>query len=416
MPLRHLPVIQNWDCHSCSHCCREYNVAITQEERRQIEQQGWQTDPDLAGQKLFVRAGWLSGKHYLNHRKEGGCVFLDANNRCKIHARFGAEAKPLACRLFPFVLVPTDKHWRAGIRYACPSAADNRGQPFSEHSSELNQLIEHLEKQENLKPGEISAPPLQIGQRVDWPDLLRFAKALESLVKNREDRLERRLRKCLALDWLCREAKFDKVTGERIDELLELLCAALEEEVPVQPEEVPAPTWTGRMLFRQQAAVYARKDRGPYRGQTTRNPLTRLMSSWRFALGTGKVPPVNSLISDVEFEDLELPIEPVSEEVEHILERYFLVKIGSLQFFGPSHFHRPFWEGLETLLLLHPLSLWLSRALKADSPEQAVRLALSIVDDHFGYNPILKKGRYRRAVRLLARQGELAKLIAWQGR
>ena len=58
----------------------------------------------------------------LNHRKDGACVFLGENNRCRIHARYGAEAKPLACRLYPFVLVPTGERWRVGLRFACGTA------------------------------------------------------------------------------------------------------------------------------------------------------------------------------------------------------------------------------------------------------------------------------------------------------
>jgi hypothetical protein len=38
------------------------------------------------------------------------------------------------------------------------------------------------------------------------------------------------------------------------------------------------------------------------------------------------------------------------------------------------------------------------------------------VDDHFGYNQVLKSRRQRFAVNLLARTGELSRLIAWYGR
>ena len=47
----------------------------------------------------------------------------------------------------------------------------------------------------------------------------------------REDRVERRLRKCLALAALCRAAKFDKVSGKRLEEFLGILISALDDEV-----------------------------------------------------------------------------------------------------------------------------------------------------------------------------------------
>ena len=42
--------------------------------------------------------------------------------------------------------------------------------------------------------------------------------------------------------------------------------------------------------------------------------------------------------------------------------------------------------------------------------------ALTVVDDHFGFNKILATYRQRTGFRILARQGELARLIAWYSR
>src|SRR5437016_2415053 len=100
MPLsvRALPVLQNWDCHGCTACCREYIVHVTDEERRRIEEQGWAKRPEFAGVPLFKRLGGWRGRWALN-QKGGGCVFLDEGGRCRIHEEFGSAAKPLACRI-----------------------------------------------------------------------------------------------------------------------------------------------------------------------------------------------------------------------------------------------------------------------------------------------------------------------------
>ena len=127
-PLRHLPVLQNWDCHVCGTCCQEYEVTLSDEERQRIEAQGWDRERDLGGLPPFKKFGkpWAR-KYQLNHRPDGSCVFLSDKGRCRIHERFGYETKPLACRLFPFVLVPVADHWRVGLRFACPSAAAGGG-------------------------------------------------------------------------------------------------------------------------------------------------------------------------------------------------------------------------------------------------------------------------------------------------
>ncbi len=100
--VRHLPVLQNWDCHHCSNCCREYDIAVTAEERERIEKQNWQEDPEIGDQPLFTPSGpWWSKTYHLRHRRDQGCIFLSKENQCKIHEKFGAQAKPLPCRLYP---------------------------------------------------------------------------------------------------------------------------------------------------------------------------------------------------------------------------------------------------------------------------------------------------------------------------
>ena len=72
-----------------------------------------------------------------------------------------------------------------------------------------------------------------------------------------------------------------------------------------------------------------------------------------------------------------------------------------------------YWEGLESLLLTFPATLWLARAFTDRPREKAVAQALRIVDDNFGYNRLLGSHRQRFGVRTLAARGELAKLVAW---
>jgi lysine-N-methylase len=419
MRLHQLPVLQNWDCHGCGGCCYQYQAPVTEEERRRIEEQGWDKDPDLAGKRLFTARGpWWRRRYLLAHRpKGGGCVFLSAEGRCRIHERFGAEAKPLACRLFPFVLVPAGDHWRAGLRFACPSAASNRGRPLADHRADVEQFARLLERQEGPEVTTLPPPPLQPGQRVAWSDLLRFMQAILTLLQERDISLERRWRKCLALAALCRQAQFDKLTGGRLSEFLDMVSSGLDAEVPAEPENVPPPTWIGRMLFRQAAAVYSRKDWGPVRGPATRGVLGRLGIGIHFALGRGKMPRVNAHVCPgMTFAQMESPAGPLPPDAQAVLERYYQIKVESLQFCGPTGFGLSFWDGLESLALTLPLLLWLARGMEASSRAEAVERAVSIVDDHFGYNRALRSRRHHFIRRLLAGRGELARLMAWYSR
>jgi lysine-N-methylase len=420
-PLRELPVLQNWDCHGGGSCCKEYQVTVTDEERRRIEAQGWENDPELGGLPLFRRHGPPWARRYtLNHRPDGSCVFLSDQGRCRIHERFGYQTKPLPCRLFPFVLVPVADHWRVGLRFACPSAAQNKGRPVPEHGPDLQQFAAMLAEREGLKPqpdGALVPPPtLQSGQRVAWPDLLRFVEALRTILSNRKDRVERRLRKCLALANLCRQARFDKLQGDRLAEFLQLIAAGLDDQAPADPAAVPPPSWVGRVLFRQAAALYTRKDHGPNRGLAMHGRLGLLMAAGCFVRGTGEVPAMHGWMPETTFERIEEPIGPLPEAAEHILERYYLIKVGSLQFCGAANFGLPLWEGLESLALTYPVLLWVTRAFGGLPRAEAVTRALSIVDDHFGFNRVLATLRQRLSFRILASTGELTRLIAWYSR
>jgi hypothetical protein len=60
--------------------------------------------------------------------------------------------------------------------------------------------------------------------------------------------------------------------------------------------------------------------------------------------------------------------------------------------------------------------MWLRRGFTTMPPVEALTRALSIVDDNFGYHPFLGTLRQRLGFRLLARLGELERLIAWLAR
>lgn len=419
LPVRHLPVLQNWDCHGCTNCCREYHVPVSEEERQRILAQRWDQDAHLGNAALFQHQGMPWARRTTLTQRDGQCVFLNEAGRCRIHERFGAEAKPLACRIFPFVLVPVENHLRVSLRFACPSVAANQGKPLSAHSADLARFageIAQLAGPRTRNFDQSPPPPLQAGQHVDWPDLLRFSQAVLTLLQDRRVPIACRWRRCLGLARLCRQARFDQVQGERLDEFLQVVCTGLEAETPRASDLLPPPTWVGRVLFRQLLALFARMDLGRDQGEVARGRLALLRAAWRFTRGRGLLPRLHRLIPDTTFERLEEPRGPLPESAEAIIERYYVVKVGSMQFCGPSNFGLPFWPGLHALAVTLPVMLWWCRALSPLPPEQAAERAVGIVDYHFGFNPLLGTQRQRLSLNLLANRGELERLIGWYSR
>lgn len=420
-PVRSLPVLQNWDCHGCTACCRQYHVTVTAEERNRIEAQGWQADPDLAGVPLFVRSGgWWSATYRLNQRADGACVFLGPDDRCRIHARFGPSAKPLACRVYPFVLVPAGDHWKLGLRFACPSAAADKGRPLARHIAEARDYVAALEA-ETPALADAPPPPLQRGQPTNWKDFERIVAAASAVLAEPDEYLERRWRKLLFIIELCRTTDLSSGPAGRnragdLGELLRVLTETAEEEVPDYPDEVGPPSWVGRMVFRPLAALYARKDTGPDRGPAQAGAFGRLAAGWRFARGRGHVPRIHAAMPETTFEAAETPLPALPDAAESLLTRWARVKVESGQFCGPSNFGLGVWDGLESLALAFAATMWLARVLAAGgrSVENAVALAVRIVDDNFGFNRLL--ARQRRGLAILSRRGELPRLVAWYGK
>lgn len=414
MPVRSLPVLQNWDCHGCSDCCRTYAVPVSADEKQRIEQQGWEADPDLKGVALFTT---VKGNTSLAHKPGGGCVFLGPDNRCRIHAKFGSAAKPIACRAYPFVLIPTGDHWRVGMRFTCPSVAANDGRPMAAHAKDAAAYAAELEPRGGATP-HLPPPPLQGGQTVPWPDLSRFVICFVGVLSKADRPMEWKLRHLLALTKQLRMLVYDKVTGPRLTELLDVLAEAAAEDVP-PAEQVPPPGWVGRTVFRQLGAIFSRVDLGPNRGTMTEGGwFRRMLAGYRFAWGSGRIPRVNGLLPPgVRFEAGDQPAGPLPPEAEQLFVRYFRIKLESFQFAGPINFHLPFWVGLDSLVLVFPLTLWLARLLTtADrSRVAALELALRVVDDSYGFNALLR-GKLASGLRNLNLKDELPRLVAWYGR
>lgn len=424
-PVRSLPVVQNWDCSGgCTECCRQYAVYVTEEERERILHQGWDQDPELKGVELFERVGGRRGSWRLRRRSDGGCVFLEADNRCRIHARFGLEAKPFACRLYPFILVPAGDHWKLGLRFSCPPAAQSSGRPLSDHLLEANALAGILETTRGSLP-DLHPPPAG-DQLLDWSDLNRLFRALDRLLAEETISLERRWRQMLFLVDLLRTARFDgggdprkAVTGKRLDELLRILSAAAADEVSVAATALPPPSRRGRVLFRSLLAVYVRKDTGPQQGTAQRTIVGRLGAAWRFARGCRRVPRLHAAIPEsAEFQQPEQAWPTWTPEATAILQRWSRVKISSGQFCGPCNFNLGVWDGIESLAVAFTAILWLGRLLQAQGQPllDAIVQAVRIVDDNFGFNPLLQGTRQRLVLRLLRHTGDLPRLIAWYSR
>ena len=185
MPKRDLllPVLQNWSCHNCGGCCREHAITITEAEKQRIEKQGWSAEHGLPEDQPWVTKS-SRNQYSLAHADDGACVFLDEQGLCRIHARFGEAAKPLACRLYPYVFHPNGSTDLAvSLRFSCPSVTQNLGSTVRQQQADLKSLAADVTAgvKEKFEPPPVHRAGSHGEQSLPWPD---FHKLVDALVKS----------------------------------------------------------------------------------------------------------------------------------------------------------------------------------------------------------------------------------------
>jgi lysine-N-methylase len=390
---------------------------VTDEERRRIEQQNWTADDGIdPSRPLFVKEGGLLGRSWyrLNHQPDGACVFLQEDGLCRIHAKFGEPAKPLACRIYPYVFHPAGNKVAVSLRFSCPSVVRNLGRPVTAQKKEIRQIADQVVPA-NVR--EAQPPELTPGCRLEWPDLLRFVDVLDRTMSAADAPVRTRLLRALFWIGLVEQSKFDNLKGARISEFLDLISQAAVAEVEQAGDPGP-PSRVGRMQFRLMAGQYARKDTHATADRSIAGRMRLLRMAWRLTRGEGLLPPLQDCFAEVPFADLEGDFGPLPDEAREIFSRYFLVKIRGMHFCGRAFYNVPLVEGFRSLAMMYPVMLWIARWLALSDGRRTLTTddlvkAVTIADHNHGYSPALATWSARRRIRNLAQLDDIARLCAW---
>ncbi len=402
---------QVYSCEGCGKCCRGYfAIAATAADADRIRAIGWDDDPALAGVPLFTGSG---DKQFIAHRADGACVFLDDDNLCRIHKRCGEDAKQVACRLYPFILVPEGTRARMDIRFDCPAVAASRGAALSTHAAGLRAMLPSVLPDDAVR---LPAPPLFGRVTVGWPALLRITDAVLALLAAPKLDLTRRLTAVVTLSATLRSRRIADLDGGKLDEVLNKVVARLLAAAKEDPLTRVHPGGVNLLLFRQVLGVYGRADRIGERADVGE----RFRHAWRMLGGRGTVPPLQADFPEVPFAALEGMFGVPEGEAAAALTRYYRVKLQALGFCGVPFYHRSFLDGLDGLLLTYPLQLWFARLFAAgrnlpalDAP--AVHRALEVLNHQFGITPLLNLPTERYRHTQLTERTTLRALVVWYG-
>jgi len=102
-----------YTCFGDGLCCTDIHVLgpLSRKELVQIRT----ADPEGARQDEEMDDEWV-----IRTAPDGGCHFLLPDQRCRIHAEAGPEAKPTFCQRFPVGLVATPEGGRVTTHHRCP--------------------------------------------------------------------------------------------------------------------------------------------------------------------------------------------------------------------------------------------------------------------------------------------------------
>lgn len=413
---------QLWDCHGCTSCCRELVVHLTQRDVDEIERQGWR---QRMSEPPYIRLG---RERVLNHQPGGGCVFLTEDGRCRIHAEFGAEAKPLACRLYPFTLHHEGDAIRAGLRFDCPSAVSNSGSALSSHRKHLTRLVAELHDAGQSLLGDRAAPAcLTDGRRLTNAEQHAFVRCLDSWLRDANRPLSQRLLGMYHLICTLSRAKLQNVRDEEFVELLDLLAidlpAATDE---LRAQAAPPPSSREGKLLRMNIFAHcehvtlAQARRSFLAGLAYR--FDQLSRARRFVRGVGPVPKLVAGFlggSFAEVARITCPIE-VHRQIDELLTRYLRVRLLGGTAFGAGYYGWAAVDGLSALLLAVCCVDWLARYFTVTEGRAAIMIedvnhALGVVDRTAGRARELGTRAARLRVRYLASEGGIERLVRSAG-
>jgi len=414
--VRALPVVmpnvegQRWSCHSCGNCCRTLVGHLTDAERLRLDEQQWNEKLGIAA---YVRAGrgWA-----LNKQPDGACVFLDEHNRCRIHSTYGEEAKPLACRIFPFSVRPTATGWQAALRFDCPSVTSSKGEPITQHRRWLGQLVAELEERHAHREEIVF---LQRGLRAQGEEIDVLLARLSKWLSDGQRPLLDRLVGAARLTSTLEGARLKNVRGPRFAELLALLMESL-------PAEGARPAGTAtprqRAMLRQYAFAHAEhvtlSELRSGLGGRWRKRWRQLGSARRFLRGEALVPALPGFSGEATFDDV-ASVRGAAEsmpEIENLVRRYLTARIGGKSVFGDGFYGWPVFRGLAACWLSLAAAGWLARYATATEGREAITfpdaaLALGVVDRATTRLPALGTLAERTRVGYLMDDDGIARLL-----
>jgi len=366
------PDSAQFSCASCGDCCRSFDVPLAPGEAERLRGLDWSGRVErLVGLDPAVALPRASGpvRHRLPRLPDGACAFLDGGtNRCLIHERFGAAAKPLACRLYPFSFLGLGDRVAVDVAFSCSAVSAGQGAALAEHVPEWDRLLDEA----GGEPAPLR-PRLRSGAALPPRVVRELETHLAELLAEPGLDLVERVRCAVRYVRLA-------LTGDPTTEAAAALRGALRAGLPKQVrthEPERALDATQRSVFFQWLHVTVNAPRPGtdlFSGKELEAERRRRVAEADRYRAAGQRPLVGGRELSLTHEEIEtVDASLLRADEGGRLARFFEAKLVGQRFLRTVDGDVPFALAVHELLLAAPVVAWTAKALAGDAGETAVR-------------------------------------------
>lgn len=382
-------------CSRCGDCCRSFHILLGPGEAERLESLDW-GGTDLAEVATVAPAPGepRPGRLALARRPDsagagagaGACVYLGAQNQCRIHERFGQDAKPLLCRLYPFGFLPVGERVAVDVSFACRAVSRNEGELLSRRVPEWVRLL-------GDSPGEQKLHKFSKKYEIAGDLLWELEHHLVSILSEESLSLLDRVRAVFEFNHLA-------TTSDPRTDAARTLRDVLGKGIPKQIRERPLSPGSERMDRTGRAVFFHLLflTINPTPDEILALPAKARDREARFrvqAADSYKFPEAHALVDNRESQATFSEVGRVSAEsllsgpAAETLALYLRAKILGQRFMREGEGEIPFVEAVPRLLLQVPLAVWTAKALASERgatsiAEDDLRRGLRLVDRSYG--------------------------------
>lgn len=344
--------------------------------------------PDLVGRSpgVEIRSEAGASRRALAKRDDGSCIYLGTENQCRIHERFGAGAKPLMCRLFPFGFLPVGGRVAVDVSFACRAVSEGRGAPLGEHIPAWRRLL--------VEPSSVLSR-FSFSKKYDVSGelLWEIEHHLLEILSDESLTLLERVRALVEFNRLATTSDPATDAARTLRRLMVSGVARLVREKPLEPESRRMDK-TGRAVFFH--LLFLALNPTPTKLLSTSGKKKEREVRLRVQMADSyRFPEARPLVDN---RDLPISFGTLSRtSAEYFLgsagaalvARYLTSKVLGQRFLFEGDDAIPFVEAVPRLVLALPILIWAAKALAAErgSPgveQEDARRALRLVDRSLG--------------------------------